>query len=1089
MLKYSIKLDEYNVKQEKIEWGEKYLSPDLSFVSGVTSQSYHLERLNNILVSINSIVQALPIECENVTRQGFIIIKGKEYPIDSGYTYNYVYSGTSFQCIQLNGKYYYLNGDTFEIDNWLQHDNGFKVKEEPLTISGVGSDNASVKIDTIAWIEDGIVTIDGIKYIYDFNLNGLKLYEDDKTIPLSSITSCDSMECYVYTSPTLYDYVTKFVITKNDVESEYIEDISYIKYFYYINYKNHYFTISKTENGEYACEIPKYLLSGGTEEDGIETFYALYAEYGEDASSVTYYNFSGETLDDIVRNEDYCFYLIDGDKYAISYDLINANGSSKIAIYLDDVNYNLNVGDVISVAEIDNGVNEYYVQDDGHELFIFFRGEKYVVKENLCDKVLFQDKEYEIEYINGKEESGECIVHLDDDDALTMYISDSDCTRLTQRGLVLSGSPIVFASTVEYPIKSYSGITVDGVNYPVEVTEYSDGSGYTYTESIVYLDIPNIYKFVINEIRGSSMLVCSPSLSISDFTEEFINEMTLSICDDVITNKGNMAVYIDNHIFGNKEITKEIPFTVVERPVSSNDYYNLLANFDLYKSNGFIHIPLSLSTPYGSDLLQDDVIQTKFFENEKSKAINRIIDMEKDVYYPKYLENGKYSGSSTDFKSINEIRINLHFRTRNLESWKVNEDYNDADAAASGLCNWFVTDYWPYKNLLEKNSNDTNAREFDFILFENDEEDIEEDIENEGEEENSTPSKIRLQGYFDPDRDYPTELLNTSDLVGLLNFSNLDVYYQKSKIAKSFLRLSYYDSINPQNQNLLATSSVYMDEHRLFNRYISNSRKNIGIFRTIDKENVNLVKKEGDKINEVNTNANQVSKISVNTEYYGEVQKPKNQNRFDSNPKLDDLHRIGSEFIIKNKYETDSSSEGYYLYIFKEYSEKLKPKPIYMKVEFNHAGIGKTIPFIVPMKWTVPTEDGSTEETSTKDYKIPERSLTLNSKVAEGEKESDLAVLKKGIKLEDAYAQSYIPLYAVYDFKNKEYAYVFDSRYVNIKDNVLTLNLFEIKFANDEEVSDKIQKNITYRKQVTAYIDNQFEDEILKKQCKKHDNN
>jgi predicted RNA-binding protein with PIN domain len=89
---------------------------------------------------------------------------------------------------------------------------------------------------------------------------------------------------------------------------------------------------------------------------------------------------------------------------------------------------------------------------------------------------------------------------------------------------------------------------------------------------------------------------------------------------------------------------------------------------------------------------------------------------------------------------------------------------------------------------------------------------------------------------------------------------------------------------------------------------------------------------------------------------------------------------------------------------------------------------------------------------------------------------NDLAELKKGVKLEDSYAQSYIPLYAVYDFKNKEYAYVFDNRYVDANENSITLNLFEIKYADDskdtagdDEIKDEI-KDVTNGRQIVAKI-------------------
>ena len=42
---------------------------------------------------------------------------------------------------------------------------------------------------------------------------------------------------------------------------------------------------------------------------------------------------------------------------------------------------------------------------------------------------------------------------------------------------------------------------------------------------------------------------------------------------------------------------------------------------------------------------------------------------------------------------------------------------------------------------------------------------------------------------------------------------------------------------------------------------------------------------------------------------------------------------------------------------------------------------------------------------------------------------------------------------AVYDFKNKEYAYIFDEHYVEpIEDGVLNLNLFEMKISTEDEV-------------------------------------
>ena len=51
--------------------------------------------------------------------------------------------------------------------------------------------------------------------------------------------------------------------------------------------------------------------------------------------------------------------------------------------------------------------------------------------------------------------------------------------------------------------------------------------------------------------------------------------------------------------------------------------------------------------------------------------------------------------------------------------------------------------------------------------------------------------------------------------------------------------------------------------------------------------------------------------------------------------------------MVKSKNTSKASSEGFYLYIWKDNSTPL-PQDLYMKVEFNHAGYGRTIPFMMP---------------------------------------------------------------------------------------------------------------------------------------------
>jgi hypothetical protein len=83
--------------------------------------------------------------------------------------------------------------------------------------------------------------------------------------------------------------------------------------------------------------------------------------------------------------------------------------------------------------------------------------------------------------------------------------------------------------------------------------------------------------------------------------------------------------------------------------------------------------------------------------------------------------------------------------------------------------------------------------------------------------------------------------------------------------------------------------------------------------------------------------------------------------------------------------------------------------------------------------------------------------------------------MKSGYTLSHVYAQTYIPLYAVYDFNEKEYAYVFDERYVSSPasgDGRVVLNLFELKIADESSTTptDKDRENVTMGRPTRAVI-------------------
>ena len=61
--------------------------------------------------------------------------------------------------------------------------------------------------------------------------------------------------------------------------------------------------------------------------------------------------------------------------------------------------------------------------------------------------------------------------------------------------------------------------------------------------------------------------------------------------------------------------------------------------------------------------------------------------------------------------------------------------------------------------------------------------------------------------------------------------------------------------------------------------------------------------------------------------------------------------RVDTQINITNEYDRTRSSEGFNLYLFADdvnvNRDENGERTIYMKVEFNHAGNGKTIPMII----------------------------------------------------------------------------------------------------------------------------------------------
>ena len=352
------------------------------------------------------------------------------------------------------------------------------------------------------------------------------------------------------------------------------------------------------------------------------------------------------------------------------------------------------------------------------------------------------------------------------------------------------------------------------------------------------------FKDVIVEFRyfSSDTLITTLSAFKKDKDTEELYKLIFNVSEDKTIDDT-----VESDISGNLsgiEILRE------------NFLFTEFTNYYFEYERAVVNVPIPISNSFDTNLYQSDLLQEHFVEEEKRKAINKIVDLEKDVYYPVIKNNNGFSDVYT-------LRFNLHFREHRGDNWLV-----DGNSFWNGV-----------------------------------------------KQENDGTIDTQITGD------------SVSDLLCFLDFNNNDIRYQKNKLKKSFLRLSFYDSTNPANQNMLGYSTIFLDSGNLFSKYVryfeTDGYKMIGY----DKNNYGI---------------------------YNIDSKPKKGNRVDREYGFDEEHRLSSQFVVKNKNTSTASSEGFYLYLWKD-NESVLPQDLYMKVEFNHAGYGRTIPFMMPywdkQKW------------------------------------------------------------------------------------------------------------------------------------------
>ena len=301
-------------------------------------------------------------------------------------------------------------------------------------------------------------------------------------------------------------------------------------------------------------------------------------------------------------------------------------------------------------------------------------------------------------------------------------------------------------------------------------------------------------------------------------------------------------------------------FIVPNGEVSENALFcDFKPGAELYKISYALEVSDIISQDFGINLFQEELLRNEYVEKIVGKAKNAIIDYEKQCFTPVYESNGS-------IYDINEIIFNLHFRER--EKW---------------LSDGIVDEYAP--------ESDSRTCEY-------------------GEWKTNNNLYWNNYKYYGGDRLVPEPAdftPDTADLLGHLGFTDDDIYYERNRVGKSFLRLLFFDSADRRTQKLLYTSVIYLNAPALYEKYVADIRMGT----------------EGE---------------------HGCEEGKKEIVYAEKAPR-----RLDASFACKNKYSSSLSSEGFYLYLFPGVLNENGEGTIYMKVEFNHAKYGYTIPMIMPL--------------------------------------------------------------------------------------------------------------------------------------------
>ena len=330
-------------------------------------------------------------------------------------------------------------------------------------------------------------------------------------------------------------------------------------------------------------------------------------------------------------------------------------------------------------------------------------------------------------------------------------------------------------------------------------------------------------------------------------------------------------------------------------------------DIDTLDNYGGVNFELPVGEDFADNLLQKELFNDSYIEKVKEENINPIIDYEKHIFYPAYLTSDIYFHPKTD-EWIN-IRANEFGDNQVLVDLErpVRGQTNDLDAYADDVHTIRFNIY------LRRRDADENG---DYGEWNTSDEQYWNRWDGNG-----TPDENGVKRNKVLDNERSTE--NYGDLLGYMGFNDADIFYQKNRVKKTFLRISIYDSPKRQSQRLLYYSTLFLDSNVLYKKYTKLSNAGFPVDEATDEFLKPLVY-ESNRDTDGDT-------------LIGEVK---------------DSDLLTTTFTCTSKYDDSASSDGFYLYLFNTIVKPGECTRLYMKVELNNAKYGKSIPLMCPRNLT-----------------------------------------------------------------------------------------------------------------------------------------